>query len=530
MAHISVGDVTPLDSYTATAGQTEFTVSFPFFTDGSLQVFKTAAGATPNDVTDLLTLTTDYTVTGAGNVEGATKKITLTTGAAINDVIKIRRNEPAARTADLQEQGDFLAETFNDEQDLVIMLIQQIEEQVGRSITKGVTGGSWDGQSTVISDVGDPVANQDAATKSYVVAEVLSQLQGAQNLGFTPPTVVTDLTLDAASNNSYFLSTRTVPRVVNLPQSPADGSYVRLYIGIGRGTINIDTQGDDVIFTNASRIDDLYTATATATGLLTDSDRDGSVDRQREFRPSTLTNQILLNVTTGQQAKITDNTENTISTASLAFTTGDQYRVAYDRFTFDDVDTAENPTPSFIGLTYNSANGYWFLETGGDGRGVLYNTAKEKHPRLGTPGLLEIDEAKSVEEAIVDLTTTLHRLTNDRIDGSRILVDQDAASATGDNVQGPVFIHYNLSAGRIVTLESQAGGVGYHVVNGTESGSHNLTLAPGTGVTHVTLIKSGSVTHNINSVSVPPGSSCKIRPIDATQWIIYDADAAVVKV
>lgn len=176
MAHIVVNDVTPVNSYTATSGQTEFTVSFPFFTDASLEVYKTLSGATPNDATDKLTLTTHYTVTGAGNVEGATKKITLTSGneAASGDKIIIRRNEPTSRTSDLQEQGDFLAATHNDEQDKVIMLIQQIEELLGRSITKGVTGGNWDAQSTVISSAGDPVSAQDVVTKAYAESQNLS--------------------------------------------------------------------------------------------------------------------------------------------------------------------------------------------------------------------------------------------------------------------------------------------------------------------------------------------------------------------
>ena len=128
------------------------------------------------------------------------------------------------------------------------------------------------------------------------------------------------------------------------------------------------------------------------------------------------------------------------------------------------------------------------------------------------------------------LAEDFYRISNGRVDGSLRLIDQDAASATADNAQAPVFVHYNLTDHRTVTLSSQSGGVEYHIVNGTEGAAKDITLAAGTSVTHITLIKSGSVTHTSASVKIPTGSSCKIRPIASSQWIVYDADAAVVKI
>lgn len=176
MAHIVINDTTPLDSYTATGGQTEFTVTFPFFTDASLKVYLTPNGQTADDATDILTLTTDYTVTGAGNVEGATKKITLTagsypSGATAGDTVVIRRDEPIARTSDLAAQGDFSSETYNDEQDIVIMILQQLEEALGRTLVGEVTGGPFDALSRRIINVADPTANQDAATRSWTLSQ-----------------------------------------------------------------------------------------------------------------------------------------------------------------------------------------------------------------------------------------------------------------------------------------------------------------------------------------------------------------------
>ena len=116
MADLIVGDLTPRNQYTATAGQTNFTYSFPIFVDGDLKVY---IGET------LKTLTTDYTVSGAGTDNGGT--VTLTTGAAAGDIITIYRDIPVERTSDYQDNGDLLATTLNDDLDKLTMMIQSIE-------------------------------------------------------------------------------------------------------------------------------------------------------------------------------------------------------------------------------------------------------------------------------------------------------------------------------------------------------------------------------------------------------------------
>lgn len=134
MAHITINDVEPKDQYTAIAAQTEFTVSFPFFEDESLAVYQTTVGTVFDADADMLTLTSDYTVTGAGNVAGVTRKITLVAGANAGDIITILRIEPIERTTDYQNSGDLLAETLNDEQDKEMMILQQLQEEIDRSL------------------------------------------------------------------------------------------------------------------------------------------------------------------------------------------------------------------------------------------------------------------------------------------------------------------------------------------------------------------------------------------------------------
>jgi len=118
MSNLIVKDLTPRNQYTATESvNTEFTYSFPIFEDLDLKVY---IGKVEK------TLTTDYTVSGAGTDNGGT--VTLTTAAATGDIITIYRDMPVARTSDYQNNGDFLASTINDDLDKLVMMVQQVEE------------------------------------------------------------------------------------------------------------------------------------------------------------------------------------------------------------------------------------------------------------------------------------------------------------------------------------------------------------------------------------------------------------------
>lgn len=184
MTHITIADIDPVTEYTAGAGEVNFDIPWPFFTDASLKVYQTPNGQDPDDTNDLLTLTTDYAVTGAGNEQVATRRITLTSGATAGDKIVIQRDEPISRSSDLAEQGAFSSETYNDEQDKELMILQQLRSDLGRTLQSGVTGGNFDAGSKKIENVTDPTAAQDVATKAY--ADSLVTGAGITSGSFTP--------------------------------------------------------------------------------------------------------------------------------------------------------------------------------------------------------------------------------------------------------------------------------------------------------------------------------------------------------
>jgi hypothetical protein len=121
--HIQIGDVSPRIQYTADGVQTAFTYPFPIFADADVEVYE---GAT------LKTLTTDYAITGAGNSAGGT--VTFAAPPTAAAVVTLKRALAIKRTTDFQESGEFRAKVINDELDYQTAALQQVNDDLGRSL------------------------------------------------------------------------------------------------------------------------------------------------------------------------------------------------------------------------------------------------------------------------------------------------------------------------------------------------------------------------------------------------------------
>lgn len=120
---ILINDNSARVQYTATSSQTVFTVPFEFFANADLKVYQNAT---------LKTITTHYTVTGAGVTGGGT--VTFVTGATLNDVITIVRDVAVARVTDFPTSGPFVIEDLNTDLDRLTAMIQQQETKLARTI------------------------------------------------------------------------------------------------------------------------------------------------------------------------------------------------------------------------------------------------------------------------------------------------------------------------------------------------------------------------------------------------------------
>ncbi len=118
-----VTGATTRNDYTATSGQTVFAYTFEILDQADIKVFK-------NNV--LLTLTTDYTVSGVGSDSGG--NVTLTSGATLNDAVSIVLAMSITRTTNYQNAGDFLASDVNGDFDKAYIALNQVQTDVSRSI------------------------------------------------------------------------------------------------------------------------------------------------------------------------------------------------------------------------------------------------------------------------------------------------------------------------------------------------------------------------------------------------------------
>jgi hypothetical protein len=119
---ISISDNNPRIAYTATAGQTAFTVPFEFFSNSDLNVYINET---------LKTITTHYTVSGGS---GSTGTVTLTSGATLNDKVVITRDVTLERTTDFPASGPFQVSSLNTELDKIIAMVADLEDLASRGI------------------------------------------------------------------------------------------------------------------------------------------------------------------------------------------------------------------------------------------------------------------------------------------------------------------------------------------------------------------------------------------------------------
>ena len=107
--------------YTATAGQTSFTVPFEFTANADLQVYVNSA---------LRTLSTHYTVSNAGVTGGGT--VTLLTASTVSDDILIIRDIAKERQGDFPTSGIFDIESLNSQLDKHVMMIKDLDTRLDR--------------------------------------------------------------------------------------------------------------------------------------------------------------------------------------------------------------------------------------------------------------------------------------------------------------------------------------------------------------------------------------------------------------
>lgn len=134
---IATAKNTPRNTYTATGGQTVFTIGFEFFNTTDIRVFRNGTelsyNATPSTVSQ-------FSVQGISNASdssyefGAGGTITLGSGATASDSIVIVRDIIVERTTDFIPAASFDVTALNTQLDTLMAMMAEREESTSRSI------------------------------------------------------------------------------------------------------------------------------------------------------------------------------------------------------------------------------------------------------------------------------------------------------------------------------------------------------------------------------------------------------------
>lgn len=152
---MSVPNQTPYIIYNANGLTTVFPFEFYIINAGDIQVSLNGDA-----------ITSGYSVTGVGNVGGG--DVTFLTPPANGTVVMLERVVPTYRLTDYQDNGDLLADTVNKDFDRLWMAIQRSFIYLGLALRRPLLGGPFNAEGYRISNLADPINQQDAVTKNYV--------------------------------------------------------------------------------------------------------------------------------------------------------------------------------------------------------------------------------------------------------------------------------------------------------------------------------------------------------------------------
>ncbi len=127
---MTISSTTVKNSYSGNGTLDTFNYTFKIFADADIQVIIRDASATET----VKTLTTHYTVTGAGAANGGTIVFTSGNIPTATETVVLRRALPQTQSIDYIANDAFPAESHEEGLDRSMMAVQQLQEEVDRSI------------------------------------------------------------------------------------------------------------------------------------------------------------------------------------------------------------------------------------------------------------------------------------------------------------------------------------------------------------------------------------------------------------
>ena len=196
---MTISSATNKVSYSGNGSTTVFAYAFPITADADLAVYIRSAAGTET----LKTLTTHYTVSGAGTASGG--NVTFGAAPASGETVVILRNIPATQSLDLVENDSFSAESLEDSIDRVTMISSDVKEELSRAIKLSRTNTMTSTEFTNnAADRASKVLSFDSSGE-LSVAQELGTFTG--NWAASTAYALRDLIKDTSNNNIYICIT-----------------------------------------------------------------------------------------------------------------------------------------------------------------------------------------------------------------------------------------------------------------------------------------------------------------------------------
>ena len=233
MASITISDTSPRIQYTATGGQTSFSVPFEFFNATDIVVIHTSAGGVDTTLSYNSNPSTvsQYSVSGAGQTGGGS--ITLGAGATLNDTYTIFRDLPISRTTDFPASGAFPIETLNTELDKIVAMMQQNERDFNYTV-KAKSSTSTAYGLTFPELVANKLLTVNSAGNGLEFSQEIGNYRG--DWATSTAYVQRDIIKDTTNGNIYIINTNHTSSG-SLPISTnANSSYYDLLVDAASAT------------------------------------------------------------------------------------------------------------------------------------------------------------------------------------------------------------------------------------------------------------------------------------------------------
>ena len=198
---MTISSTTVKNSYSGNGTLDTFNYTFKIFANADIQVIIRDATGTET----VKNLTTHYTVTGAGSASGGTIVFTSGNIPTATETVVLRRASPQTQSIDYIANDAFPAESHEEGLDRSMMAIQQLQEEVDRSIKLSRTN--------TMNSTEFTVGDTDRAGKIFgfdsngelVVSQELGTFKG--NWSASTTYAARDIVKDTSTNNIFLCNT-----------------------------------------------------------------------------------------------------------------------------------------------------------------------------------------------------------------------------------------------------------------------------------------------------------------------------------